>query len=137
MEQIEDSPSRSASPAFVNKLLVELNAANSEIERLQDGNLAQRDGLSADVVALQDQLQRTQTELDQVRKDFASTKEDIATREFEFATTIKSWRKKLKWPNPFCSRLQKVKCQSFLSLLKWKKTWLLRNPGFASFRSVF
>ena len=89
MEQIEDSPSRSASPAFVNKLLVELNAANSEIERLQDGNLAQRDGLSADVVALQDQLQRTQTELDQVRKDFASTKEDIATREFEFATTIK------------------------------------------------
>ena len=89
MEQIEDSPSRSASPAFVNKLLVELNAANSEIERLQDGNLAQRDGLSADVVALQDQLQRTQTELDQVRKDFVSTKEDIATREFEFATTIK------------------------------------------------
>ena len=89
MEQIEDSPSRSASPAFVNKLLVELNAANSEIERLQDGNLAQRDGLSADVIALQDQLQRTQTELDQVRKDFASTKEDIATREFEFATTIK------------------------------------------------
>ena len=89
MEQIEDSPSRSASPAFVNKLLVELNAANSEIERLQDGNLAQRDGLSADVIALQDQLQMTQTELDQVRKDFASTKEDIATREFEFATTIK------------------------------------------------
>jgi DNA repair exonuclease SbcCD ATPase subunit len=89
MEQIEDSPSRSASPAFVNKLLVELNAANSEIERLQDGNLAQREGLSADVITLQDQLQMTQTELDQVRKDFASTKEDIATREFEFATTIK------------------------------------------------
>ena len=42
MEQIEDSPSRSASPAFVNKLLVELNAANTEIERLQKGNLADR-----------------------------------------------------------------------------------------------
>ena len=59
MEQMEDTPSRSASPAFVNKLLVELNAANSEIERLQKGNLADRDGLSADVVALQDQLQAT------------------------------------------------------------------------------
>ena len=89
MEQMEDTPSRSASPAFVNKLLVELNAANSEIERLQKGNLADRDGLSADVVALQDQLQATQTELDQVRQEFAATKEDIAKREFEFATTIK------------------------------------------------
>lgn len=89
MEQIEDSPSRSASPAFVNKLLVELNAANTEIERLQKGNLADREGLSADVVTLQDQLQATQTELDQVRQEFASTKEDIAKREFEFASTIK------------------------------------------------
>jgi len=89
MEQIEETPSRSASPAFVNKLLVELNAANSEIERLQQGQLADRQGLSADVIALQDQLQATQTELDQVRKDFAATKEDIAKREFEFASTIK------------------------------------------------
>ncbi|MEK9773541.1 MAG: hypothetical protein VW576_08230, partial [Opitutae bacterium] len=89
MEQMEDTPSRSASPAFVNKLLVELNAANSEIERLQKGNLAEREGLSADVVTLQDQLQATQTELDRVRQEFATTKEDIARREFEFATTIK------------------------------------------------
>ena len=89
MEQIEETPSRSASPAFVNKLLVELNAANSEIERLQQGQLADRQGLSADVIALQDQLQATQTELDQVRNDFAATKEEIAKREFEFASTIK------------------------------------------------
>ena len=89
MEQLDETPSRSASPAFVNKLLVELNAANDEIERLQMGNLADREGLSADVITLQDQLQATQTELDQVRREFADTKEDIAKREFEFATTIK------------------------------------------------
>jgi len=89
MEQLDETPSRSASPAFVNKLLVELNAANDEIERLQKGNLADREGLSADVITLQDQLQATQTELDQVRREFADTKEDIAKREFEFATTIK------------------------------------------------
>lgn len=89
MEQMEETPSRSASPAFVNKLLVELNAANTEIERLQKGNLADREGLSADVLTLQDQLQTTQTELDQVRREFANTKEEIAKREFEFATTIK------------------------------------------------
>jgi chromosome segregation protein len=89
MEQLDETPSRSASPAFVNKLLVELNAANTEIERLQKGNLADREGLSADVITLQDQLQATQTELEQVRREFADTKEDIAKREFEFATTIK------------------------------------------------
>ena len=89
MEQLEEIPSRSASPTFVNKLLVELNAANSEIERLQKGNLSERQGLSEDVTSLQDQLQATQTELDLVRQEFADTKEDIAKREFEFATTIK------------------------------------------------
>ncbi len=89
MEQLDENPSRSASPAFVNKLMVELNAANAEIERLQKGNLAERQGLSEDVITLQDQLQTTQTELDQVRREFADTKEDIAKREFEFATTIK------------------------------------------------
>ena len=89
MEQVEDTPSRSASPVFVNKLLVELNAANDEIERLQNGNLDEREGLSADVITLQDQLQKTQFELDKIRQEFANTKEDIATREFEFASTIK------------------------------------------------
>ena len=90
MEQMEETPSRSASPAQpVNKLLIELNAANTEIERLQKGSLDEREGLSADVLTLQDQLQATQTELEQVRREFANTKEDIAKREFEFATTIK------------------------------------------------
>ena len=89
MEQVEDTPSRSASPVFVNKLLVELNAANDEIERLQNGNIDERDGLSADVISLQDQLRTTQSELDKIRQEFANTKEDIATREFEFASTIK------------------------------------------------
>jgi chromosome segregation ATPase len=89
MEQVEDTPSRSASPVFVNKLLVELNAANDEIERLQNGNIDEREGLSADVITLQDQLHSTQSELDKIRQEFANTKEDIATREFEFASTIK------------------------------------------------
>ncbi len=89
MEQMAELPSRSASPAYVNKLLVELNAANSELEKIRNGNLQQRADISADVVALEDELQTTKTELEQIRKEFASTREDIAKREFEFATTIK------------------------------------------------
>ena len=34
-EQMADIPSRAASPAYVNKLLVELNAANSELEKIK------------------------------------------------------------------------------------------------------
>ncbi len=89
MEQMEELPSRSASPAFVNKLLVELNAANAEIERLQQDSSSQRNDLSDDVFALQEKLQKTQQELAAVRTEFAKTKEEIAKREFEFADTIK------------------------------------------------
>ena len=88
-EQMADIPSRAASPAYVNKLLVELNAANSELEKIKNGNLEQRDNLSADVIALQDELQATKTELELVRSEFENTREGIAKREFEFATTIK------------------------------------------------
>ena len=58
MEQMEEMPSRGASPAFVNKLMVELNAAKSEIERLQSDNLNERGDLSDTVISLQDELRR-------------------------------------------------------------------------------
>jgi chromosome segregation ATPase len=89
MEQMADLPSRSASPTYVNKLLTELNAANAEVEKLKKGNRLDRDDISVDMIALQDELQATQTQLEQVRNEFANTKENIAKREFEFATTIK------------------------------------------------
>ena len=88
-EQMADIPSRAASPAYVNKLLVELNAANAELEKIKTGKIEQRDDLSADVIALQDELQATKTELELVRSEFENTREGIAKREFEFATTIK------------------------------------------------
>ena len=88
MEQM--SGSRGANPEFVNKLIVELNAANTKIEELQSGNAGDRDGLSDGITTLEEELFATKKELEMVRKQFAQTKEQIAQKEFEFATTIKN-----------------------------------------------
>lgn len=96
MEQIEEVPSRGASPAFVNKLMVELNAANAEIERLQSDNLNERGDLSDAMLSLQDELKRTKEELQIEREAFARSKEEIAKREFDFASTIKELEEELE-----------------------------------------
>ena len=96
MEQMEEVPSRGASPAFVNKLMVELNAANAEIERLQSDNLNERGDLSDAMLSLQDELKRTKEELQIEREAFARSKEEIAKREFDFASTIKELEEELE-----------------------------------------
>jgi chromosome segregation ATPase len=88
MEQM-DNP-RGSSPEFVNKLIVELNAANSKLEKLQSGNAEERGILSTGVNSLEEELFATKKELELVRKEFDQTKEQIAKKEFEFATTIKN-----------------------------------------------
>ena len=89
MEDIGDSPSRSASPAYVNKLLIDLNAAKREVAKARAENQLERKDLAEKVYKLENELQSTQVELEKTKLEFENTRENIATREFEFATTIK------------------------------------------------
>ena len=89
MEMMEGTPSRGANAEFVNKLLVELNAANAELELLKQGNATDREGLTDGVSSLEQELYATKQQLQKVRDEFSQSKEDIAKREFEFAETIK------------------------------------------------
>ena len=89
LEEVGDSPSRSASPAYVNKLLIDLNAAKREVAKAKASNQQERRELAERVITLENELQATQIELEKTTLEFANTKESIAKREFEFATTIK------------------------------------------------
>lgn len=89
LEEVGDNPSRTASPAYVNKLLIDLNAAKREVAKAKAANQQERRDLAERVISLENELQATQIELQQTKLEFAKTKESMATREFEFATTIK------------------------------------------------
>jgi len=89
LEEVGDSPSRSASPAYVNKLLIDLNAAKREVAKAKAANQLERRDLAERVITLENELQATQIELEKTTLEFANTKESIAKREFEFASTIK------------------------------------------------
>ncbi len=89
MELMEGAPTRGANPEFVNKLLIELNAANAELELLKQSNSSDREGLTAGVSTLEGELFATKQQLAKVRDEFAQSKKNMAKREFEFAETIK------------------------------------------------
>jgi chromosome segregation ATPase len=90
LEEVGDSPSRSASPAYVNKLLIDLNAAKKEVAKARAQNSERRGELSETVIALEEELEATKFELDKTQQEFEETKKSIATRELEFATTIQA-----------------------------------------------
>ena len=90
LEEVGDSPSRSASPAYVNKLLIDLNAAKKEVAKARAQNSERRGELSETVIALEEELEATKFELDKTQKEFEETKKSIATRELEFAKTIQA-----------------------------------------------
>ena len=89
LEEVGDNPSRTASPAYVNKLLLDLNAAKREVAKAKAANQQERRDLAERVINLENELQATQVELEKTNLEFSKTKESIAKREFEFATTIK------------------------------------------------
>ena len=89
LEEVGDSPSRSASPAYVNKLLIDLNAAKKEVAKARASNQQERRELAERVISLENELLDSQVELENTKIELAKTQESMATREFEFATTIK------------------------------------------------
>ena len=90
LEEVGDSPSRTASPAYVNKLLIDLNAAKKEVAKARAQNSERRGELSETVIALEEELEATKFELDKTQQEFEETKKSIATRELEFAKTIQA-----------------------------------------------
>jgi len=89
LEEVGDSPSRSASPAYVNKLLIDLNAAKKEVSKARASNQQEKLELAERVISLENELQASQVELDKTKAELANIQESMARREFEFATTIK------------------------------------------------
>ena len=83
-----DLSSGTARAEYVNKLLVELNAAKREVVQARSENREERNRLVEQVAGLEDELQATKLDLEQTRRDFLKTSEGIAKREFEDALTI-------------------------------------------------
>ncbi|MBT3637632.1 MAG: hypothetical protein HN531_11880 [Opitutae bacterium] len=83
-----DLSSGTARAEYVNKLLVDLNAAKREVVRARAENREERNSLIEQVAGLEDELQATKLDLEKTRRDFLKTREGIAKREFEDALTI-------------------------------------------------
>ena len=85
-----ESPSRSASPAYVNKLLLDLNAAKKEVLKAKEENRVERNSLAERVQGLEDQLTSSKLALTETQKKLDETQKQMAKREFDFANTIQS-----------------------------------------------
>jgi len=88
MEGVTDSSTRRPSSEYVNKLLIDLNAAKGEVEKAKSANREDMKSLVEKVASLEDKLKISDLELRKTQALFDETKESIARREFEYATTI-------------------------------------------------
>ena len=83
-----DLSNGTARAEYVNKLLVDLNAAKREVVRARAENREERNTLIEQVAGLEDELQATKLDLEKTRREYLKTREGIAKREFEDALTI-------------------------------------------------
>ena len=90
LEDAAGSSTRSASPAYVNKLLLDLNAAKKEVVKAKEENRLERNSLAEKVQVLEDQLKSSNLQLVETKKQFDETQKQMAKREFDFANTIQS-----------------------------------------------
>lgn len=90
LEDAANSSTRSASPAYVNKLLLDLNAAKKEVLKAKEENRLERNALAEQVQELEDKLKSSNLQLVDTKKQFDETRKQMAKREFDFANTIQS-----------------------------------------------
>ncbi len=90
LEDAADSTTRSASPAYVNKLLLDLNSAKKEVLQAKEENRLERNALAEQVQELEDKLKSSNLQLVETKKQFDENKKQMAKREFDFANTIQS-----------------------------------------------
>ena len=83
LEDAAGSSTRSASPAYVNKLLLDLNAAKKEVVKAKEENRLERNSLAQKVQELEDQLKSSNLQLVETKKQFDETQKQMAKREFD------------------------------------------------------
>ena len=121
----------------MNKLLIDLNAAKKEVIKAQAANQQERMQLAEKVISLENELQVTQLELEKTQLEFERTKESVATREFEFASTIKKLEEDAQLAQQALSKASLGNSQQFPSLMRWKKVWLIQKLGWKYSPIVF
>ena len=123
-----DLSNGTARAEYVNKLLVELNAAKREVVEARAENREERNRLVEQVAGLEDELQATKLDLEKTRRDFLKTREGIAKREFEDALTIQRLEEEAELAQAALRDASLGKLPRFLLSTRWRKTWLARKP---------
>ncbi|HAD21838.1 MAG TPA: hypothetical protein DCF87_06965, partial [Opitutae bacterium] len=82
-------PSGKGKNELVNKLLVDLSNAQKEADAAKSKNIEQRNSLNTKIALLEDKLKATNLELSNASKNFQDLNEEMAKREFDFASTIR------------------------------------------------
>jgi chromosome segregation ATPase len=82
------SSNRVQSSEYVNSLLIDLNSAKREVEKVKSSNRQGAIDLIEKVASLENELKISTLELKKTNAEFQDTKEKIARREFQYATTI-------------------------------------------------
>lgn len=82
-------PSGKGNNELVNKLLVDLSKAQKEADAAKSKNIEQRNSLNTKIALLEDKLKATNLELSTASKNFQDLNEEMAKREFDFASTIR------------------------------------------------
>ena len=88
MENMGENTNRAQSSEYVNSLLIDLNSARREVEKAKSANRKDAMDLIEKVASLENDLKISQLELKKTNAEFKDTKQKIAMREFEYATTI-------------------------------------------------
>ena len=120
--------SGTARAEYVNKLLVELNAAKREVVEARAENREERNRLVEQVAGLEDELQATKLDLEKTRRDFVKTREGIAKREFEDALTIQRLEEEAELAQAALRDASLGKLPAIPLSTRWRKTWLARKP---------
>ncbi len=88
MENMGENTNRAQSSEYVNTLLIDLNSAKREVEKAKSANRQEAMDLIEKVASLENDLKISKLELKKTNFEFKDTKQKIAMREFEYATTI-------------------------------------------------
>ena len=90
LEEVGESPTRSASPAYVNKLLIDLNAAKKEVAEHELKTASGGVNFPKLSWPWRKSWKRPNSSSKRRKRIFEETKKSMATRELEFATTIQA-----------------------------------------------
>ena len=133
LEDAAGSSTRSASPAYVNKLLLDLNAAKKEVVKAKEENRLERNSLAQKVQELEDQLKSSNLQLVETKKQFDETQKQMAKREFDFANTIQSLEEDAQMAQEVLREASLGKLPAIPLLTKWSKILRIQKIEFRNY----